>query len=281
MTDTIIIDGLRADTLYGLRVLKGSFSGLVAYPPRKPVKSNDWNERDGVEADLMTPAFDGKKLQMRLFCMGAGSARRFIDFMNTKAGKHTFSFGLTGERSFALRLTGISNLDYWQNGNAEMTLNLSEDAPALPYDITPAYLVGDNGNTEWVTLSGRGLTEYGVHVLKGTLASLLEKSELKEGLLSSSKYADGRLYHGTSTHFKAKDVQVECLLTAETASGFWAKYDTLLHDLIAPGELLLSFPSIGKSYKAYYKECSTVDIDISRRLWWQFRLTFTLTDYRP
>lgn len=278
INSSIIIDDVRADIDFGLRVLKGGLSNLIPYPERKQMRVNNWYERDGVEADLTTPAFDSKEFQMPLFCIGAGNAKRLLDFLATNGGKHAFTFGWIG-RQFNLRILGVSSLEYWVD-NAELHVHFSEDEPSIPdEDFMPTYL--PIAGQEWVSLNGIGMMKYGVQVLKGGHYSLHEKSKIKEGLIVKSLYSDGGECFAKSVRYEAKDVQIECLMKANTIEDFWTRYDTLLHALTRAGELEISFAQLGSTYKGFYKQCQSIYFDLVPEIRWQFRLTFTLTNYRP
>lgn len=278
MNKSIIIDDTRADVSYGLHVIKGGFTNLLAYPSRKKVSSNNWYERDGIDADLLTPAFGHKDFQMQFFTVGSGNADRFTEKLLSSGGNHVFKFGMLN-RTFNLRATGLPMVDIWRNGSANVVVSFSEDNPYLPTDHTPSYL--QTTGEDWIAINGKSLREYGVKVLKGSHEALNSRARIKQGLIVNSNYSNGRKHYGKKIHFEAQDVQINCLITAETIEEFWAKYNTLLHTLIQIGELDISFLDLDKEYKGFYKQCQSVLFNVTPIFWWQFKLKFTLTNYRP
>ena len=74
MKGRLYIDGKDAYSEYGVFVTEGGYNGVVAYPPLKSVKSNDWQEMDGIEVDLSAPKLDTRQFPMdfafsgRLLC---------------------------------------------------------------------------------------------------------------------------------------------------------------------------------------------------------------------
>ena len=63
MEGRLFIDGGDAYLQYGAYVVNGGWNELVAYPPLKPVESNDWQEEDGIEADLSAPVLDTREVR--------------------------------------------------------------------------------------------------------------------------------------------------------------------------------------------------------------------------
>ena len=65
MINRLFIDGNDAYLQYGVYVTSGGFNELVAFPPLKSVDSNDWQEEDGVEADLSAPVLNTREIQVK------------------------------------------------------------------------------------------------------------------------------------------------------------------------------------------------------------------------
>ena len=78
MINRLFIDGNDAYLQYGVYVTSGGFNELVAFPPLKSVDSNDWQEEDGVEADLSAPVLNTREIQVK-FAFG-GLFSRFCAF---------------------------------------------------------------------------------------------------------------------------------------------------------------------------------------------------------
>lgn len=73
ITGRLYIDGDDAYKQYGVYVVKGGWNDLVAFPPLKTVPSNDWQEEDGIEADLSNPVLNTKEVQLKVAFSGTYS----------------------------------------------------------------------------------------------------------------------------------------------------------------------------------------------------------------
>ena len=110
MTDRFYIDGKDAFTEYGVFVQEDGYNELVAFPSLKSVKSNDWQEEDGIEADLSAPVLDTKEFSMKFVFTGDNYRfGGFIELLSDKA-YHTFNFKEIG-RTYRLRMVSHTNLD--------------------------------------------------------------------------------------------------------------------------------------------------------------------------
>ena len=65
MINRLFIDGNDAYLQYGAYGVSGGWNELVAYPPLKSVESNDWQEEDGVEADLSEPVLNTREVSVK------------------------------------------------------------------------------------------------------------------------------------------------------------------------------------------------------------------------
>ena len=60
-TGTLYIDGNDAYRQFGVSVVKGGYDDIIAMPPLKKPQTNDWQEEDGIEADLEEPVLDARE----------------------------------------------------------------------------------------------------------------------------------------------------------------------------------------------------------------------------
>ena len=79
MTGRLYIDGHDAYKQWGVYVVSGGWNELIAYPPLKTVEYNDWQEEDGIEADLSDPKLNTKEVSINIAYGGLFS--RFIEFV--------------------------------------------------------------------------------------------------------------------------------------------------------------------------------------------------------
>ena len=104
MINRLFIDGNDAYLQYGVYVTSGGFNELVAFPPLKSVDSNDWQEEDGVEADLSAPVLNTREIQVKFAFSGLFS--RFCAFIEllSDGAYHEF-YCAHIQRTFTLRMT--------------------------------------------------------------------------------------------------------------------------------------------------------------------------------
>lgn len=88
---------------YGCTLLEGSLDGVLKYPKRKAVKSNNWAEADGIEPDLSEVEFEPKTVKLS-FLMEAGTLESFW----LQYRKLVADLSAPGYRAFDL-ITGMTN----------------------------------------------------------------------------------------------------------------------------------------------------------------------------
>lgn len=279
MIGHLYIDGHDVQIRFGLSLLKGGHNELVAFPPMKAVEANDWQEYDGIEPDLSEPMLDTKSLSVRFGVrrdmQGLGA---FVQYLSDGA-YHDFYFGLM-KRHYKLRLVSHSDLS-WIPKLGFATFKFADDFPNTSSWSEIMQEPGCSATKGEYSLDGRSLTAYGVRILKGTLAAVDKTPEVKQNLLRSIKTVPGVEYDQKRVTYKSKDVQLKCLMRADTVEDFWRKHDALLYDLILPGERRLYVRARDREYSCYYKSCKTVEFIPVGRIWWKFTLTLVFTDYRP
>lgn len=273
MQGRLTIDSADAYTAYGAWVVENGWNGLLSMPPLKAVKTNDWHEYDGVEADLSAPRLDTRTadLHMAIDTAKGGSHSALIAALS-KGAYHTFG-GVYIERSFRLRLVGESSLTD-ERGLCLFTLRLADDFPMKDYSYAePSSDVVDPG--KWA-LDLRPLSSYGIRVLKGTAASLMTAPETKLNLLRDVSIKNGADYDSKIVTFKKRDVRLNCLMTAPTLGELWSNYDALLYDLTRKGERKLSSSTFGTHSCMYASGNVTEFYPDKGKAWLAFTLTLTL-----
>ena len=277
LTGRLYIDGNDVYAQYGVYVVKDGWNEVIAYPPLKAVTSNDWQEMDGVEADLSNPVLNTREVQLKIAYDGLyGRFFTLIELLSDGA-YHTFEAASIG-RTFRLRLASVPNLKEAQNLGT-VTLKLADDFPLRNY----AYRAPQSSIAPYedYTFDGVPFTNYGARVLKGTLAEVIKPAAVKPNLLRNIASLSGAMYDGANVFYKAKDVKVFFLMRADTLEQLWRNYDALLYDLIRPEERSLYVESLGQAFPCYYKSCQVTKFYPSGKIWLQFTLTFTFTrDFR-
>lgn len=274
MTGRLYIDENDAYLNYGVYVVKGGWNELVAMPPLKSYDSNDWQEEDGIEADLSSPVLNSREVQLKVAVSGLNG--RFFSLMEllSDGAYHTFNCASI-QRIYVLRLVSQPNLSTVKTlGTA--TLKLADDFPLLGYAYTaPSSTVSEAND---YTIDGVPITNYGVRLLSGTLDEVLRVPDIKTALLRNIVTLAGALYDiDGAVRYKTKDVKLYCLMRAETLTELWRNYDALLYDLTRPGEHILWVNEIDEEFKFVYKSCQVSEFFPTDKIWLQFTLTVTFT----
>jgi len=273
MTGRLYIDGNDAYSSYGVYVVNGGWNELIAYPPLKSVESNDWQELDGIEADLSSPVLNTREVQLKIAISGLFCRFFALVELLSDGSYHTFESPFI-QRTYRLRLTQQPNMSAAKVlGTA--TLKFADDFPMRGY----TYLAPASGviTCNDYTFDGVNFTDYGVRVLKGTLDEVMKTPAVKPNLLRNIASQTGAQYDGKRVTYKSKDVKIFCLLRAESLSELWRNYDALLYDLIRPDERSLWVNDLEQEFPFHYKRCQVTEFYPEDKIWLQFTLTVTFT----
>lgn len=276
MTDRLFIDGKDAFAEFGVFVSEGGYNELVAFPPLKSIKSIDWQEEDGIDADLSQPVLDSKEFNMKFVL--SGTYYRLGAFIELLSGRayHTFDFKEIG-CTYRLRLVSHTDLDIALHLGF-ITLRFADDFPMAGYTYaTPESTIPTYGDYK---IDERRFTDYGVRVLAGTLAEVEKSPAIKPNLLRNIGTQSGAIYDDERVTFQSKEVKVKCLLRAATLPELWRNYNALLYDLVRPDERRLYVDATGEEYPCYYKSCSVTDFYATAKIWLSFTLTLVFTSFR-
>ena len=271
MSGRLYIDGKDAYMHYGVYVVQGGWNELIAYPPLKPVNSNDWQEEDGIEVDLSTPVLNSREVSLNIAITGLyGRFEALIELLSDGA-YHTFECAHI-QRRYKLRLLSLPNLDTTKAlGTA--TLKFADDFPLLGYKY--AAPISHAIASDDYTFDDIPFSRYGVRVLEGTLDEVRRMPNVKTNLLRNINTISGALYDGKDVTYRSKDVKIYCLLRAATLNELWRNYDALLYDLTRPEERLLK---TGKSkFPFYYKDSQVTEFYPEGKIWLRFVITVVFT----
>lgn len=277
MTGRLYIDGKDAYTVYGVYVVDTGWNELIAMPPLKTVESNDWQEEDGVEVDLSEPVLDTRTVQIR-FALTYAYSRYFALVKALSDGAyHTFDCTHIG-RTYRLRLVGVGSFAA-ADILGEATLKFADDFPLESHrDHLPESTIIPNDRFQ---LDSVPFSDYGIHVLQGSLSEIVKTPEVKPNLTRTFAAQSGAIYDSKRVTFKSKDVKLSCLMRAETLEELWNNYDALLYHLIRPEERLLWVDDLERDFACYYKQCTVNEFYPEDRIWLRFELTLTFTrDFR-
>lgn len=272
-TGSLYVDGFDVYEQFGLYVVAGGWNELVAMPPLKTVKTNDWQEEDGIEVDLSAPVLNTREVSIKFAVAGLFSS--FFDLLDvlSDGAYHTFVCTEIG-RTYRLRLTQQPNLKGLKLlGHA--TLKFADDFPlnGYRYNAPQTTIL----QTEDYLFDDVPFSRYGVRIIKGTYDEITRSAAVKQNMLRNINSQSGAIYDPEQVTFKSKDVKLYCLMRAETLDELWNNYDALLYDLIRPGERLLGVDALKQEFPFYYKSCQVTEFCPTGRIWMQFVLTITFT----
>lgn len=274
MRGRVYMDGVDIFERFGVFVAVGGWNELVAIPPLKSVKYNDWHEEDGIEPDLENVALDSRTATIRFFASGDDAKTRvFFSALKSKP-LHEFDCRSIG-RKFRLRMASNQSV-VWANGVApfDFSIKFTDHFPLLGYVYRePSSDLADD--LAW-TIDGKPLTRYGCRVLRGSVASFAKLPDVKQNLTLSDDRRNGAQYDDSFVSFDKMDAKMECLMTANSLGALWRNFDALAFDLSRPNERRIISSAIGREFRGFYKSCKVSEFFNNGEIWLKFAITFTL-----
>ena len=279
MNERLYIDGMDAYQAWGVYVTAQGWNELLAYPPLKKVTSNSWQEEDGIEADLSDPKLDTREVAVQ-FAYSV-TLEAFLEFVaHLSDGAYHEFYIVSLDRAYTLRLSQTSNMSILKGSAAQgdigkVTLKFHDDFPLDGY----TYRAPQSGlaRCDDYLVDGKPFTDYGVRILKGTLAEVLKPAAVKANLTRNIASKAGATYDWANVTFKEKDVKLACLMRADNLAELWRNYDALLYDLTRPEERILAVDALEQSFPCHYKKASVQQFYPTGKIWLRFDLTVTFT----
>lgn len=266
MTGKTLIDGKDLWTACGAIVTEGGYRRLVQFPSMKAVEYNDWQEEDGIEADLSSPVLDAKNVQIPFAFIG--SAPGLLLSALSDKGYHEWTFNEIG-RAFTLRLVSAGT-PVVAGDMRLLTLTFSDDFPLDMETFVRGDLLSPS-RSDGCLLDGTDLSAYGVRILEGTRAELERSPSVKPTMLRNVSSSPGIIYDGDApVTYMSKKTTLHCLMRSPSLQKFWELHDALLYDLSKAGERTL-VSSDGASYSSYYSSMSVLEF-VPTALWMKFDL---------
>ena len=273
MSGRLYIDGNDAYLKYGAYVTDGGWNELIAYPPLKSVDSNDWQEVDGIEADLSAPVLNTREVQLKMAVTGfSGHFSELLELLSDGA-YHTFGGTHIG-RTYRLRLVSQPDLSVVSTLGT-VTLKFADDFPLSDYTYQAPESAVESCDD--YSFDGVKFTDYGVRILKGSLGEVMKAPDVKKNLLRNIGTQPGAIYDGDNVTYADKDVNLYCLMRASTLTELWRNYDALLYDLIRPGERSLNVKALSRDFPFCYKSGKVTAFYPDGKIWLEFTLTLTFT----
>lgn len=279
MTSTLYIDGIDAYSRFGVFPTDGALRSVVGLPSSKTPDYNDWQEEDGIEADLT----DGLFLEARdisLSLANTGFSNKYMGLLELLGDRqqHAFEFRDIG-RSYVWRWTDAPSAFAHLRDLATFTLRFKEDDPTkyLPQSGIEVYKYPRY--CDEYEIDGIPASDLGFLILEGSRTDVFKHSAIKTPLTHSSTRANGITTDiEADVRFKTRELKIKCFMHCPLEH-LWVNYDQLLYRLTRPEARRIEASFIGENFDCYYKSC-TVDEFLPRDTlaWLKFTLTFVAVD---
>lgn len=296
---TVTINGTNIWTAYQTFVSRGGYNDLLQWPSLKQIQGNDWQELDGFEPDLSDIHLDTREFDIKFVCKGGVEDMRSFYLFLLSEPKMSYAFSSIG-RTLTLRVIGMPSLNHALAFN-EISVRFAADSPLEGYTYQAPYsTIPEN---DYYTIDGTPLSDYGVRVLKGTVAGVSRGADVKPLLVRNISTQDGATYDENPTLYadggwtqeesdaevtvRARDITLKCHIREATLAAAWRNYDALLYDLVKidanaedstlAGARTIAISPLNATFKCYYKSQTVTDFSTDGTdAWIKFDLTLTL-----
>lgn len=279
MKGRLYIDGTDAFDEYGVFVEQYGYKDIIQLPPFKNIDSTEWPEHDGEEYDLSAPVLDTKTFAISFCITDITSASDLFELLSDKS-YHTFNFSEIG-KTYKLRLVSNGSLSSRVH-LGKLSLSFADDFPEPDQD-TPYATGAEDVHQSGYELDGIDFSRFGVYVLDGSDDSILKAPNVRQNLTIDIKSVAGVSYDGENVFYEAKDVTLKLLIRAANVTVFWKRWNAFFTELLKPEERSLYLDKTVEEFDCFYKKNTVSKFDIMRngRVWCEFSVVLTFTNYRP
>ena len=260
----------------GVVLAPDSYKSLLQWSVLKSIQTNDWQEHDYVEPDLINPCLDKRNVTLNFHANGLEGYERFIDRLMSKA---VFAWNFA-DLGVVLNLRVQSNnlkstTAKWQS----FSVVFVDDAPYAPQRAVTSNLRLGN---DVLSLDAYSLGFFGITVLDGTLDSLRQIGKVKERLTISAGNTDGQQYDTEGDVVTASnDITIKCLIRAADMPTCVSNYYALLNYIRRAGLRRIVITKDYRAFDVYYKSetCENVIMKLgSGNAGIVFNVTFSVVD---
>lgn len=279
MKGKLYIDGRDAFEEYGISVAQYAYRQVIQMPEFKQLDVTDWPDENGVETDLSAPELNSRTLQIEFNINNIRYAEDLFETLSN-GSYHEFRFEEI-KKTLTLRMTTNNSFSSLIR-LGKITLTFVDDFPQIPTGNHYPF-----GKTEvWqggYEVDGVAFSQFGTWVLEGTDDNIRRAADAKGNLLVNTSNTDGAMYDGSTFKFKSKDVTLNLLIQARDIDEFWRRYNALFATLMRPENRVFFYSALDTEYDCHYKNSNVSRFDILRngKVWCEFSVTLTFTDYLP
>lgn len=289
-TGRFYIDGKDAYAAYGVFVANNGYTGLISFPPYKELDKNDFEEENGIDVDLTSPAFSVREFAITFYSKDYWKTVDFIALISD-GSYHEYNFAEAGCRLRLRLLSSPQKKIFKVMENFSMTF--ADDFPMKDY----SHLAPEPGGIPKQTsyeIDGVPLSDYGVYLLDGSDGEIIKMPAVKKNLLIDLPGQSGAIYDGENVVFQKKDVALKCWMRSKNVSTMWQNLNALVYDLTKLTEKMdeegYKFDDAGRTFYSetleeefpcYYNGLSATKFQLlsGGRAWLEFTLTLTFTSF--
>ena len=267
-------------------ILRGGSNDFLSFPERREPAQNNWAEHDGLDVDFSDLSFNPKKVSVQLYISAATEAvfnqqLNAFESLNNQIGYRQI-FVKEFNRTFSLRFLGFG--EYTHKGglaksgkkSGRLTVEYMMDDPVQMF-TAPQPPEGGVSPLTHVQLNGVDLSQFGI-IVKEVYSTVLRPASPKSTLERSFNHISGTWADvGIIRKKEAKQVTIDCVMSAGTLSEFYNNYNALFGVMNSTAPIELSTPETDRM--CYYKAMSnfTKLSTFSKKVRVSFQLIFQTT----
>lgn len=256
ISEFVTVDNISLSDL-GVVLGKDSFKSLLQWSALKSVKTNDWAEYDGIEADLSNPTLDKRNVTLNFHAQGIDGYERFLQYLT----RHSESYWTFYDLGVALALRVDANsLQHVSKKWQSFSVTFVDDLPYHPVRaVTDSTALGGGG----FIIDDYPFDFFGVHILDGTLEKLRQVGKVKERLTVAENSRDGAVYDtGGAVMTASNEISIKCLIRAVNMETCVNNYYALLNYIKRPNLRRIVVKSTLEILDCYYKSATCENVHL-------------------
>lgn len=266
-------------TQYGVFVWEDGFNEMISLPTRHAITVNDWHEEEGIELPPTLPSWQPKECTVVFgYCQGFERAMQFINLCRERK-EILLDFRALQFREGFMSFTYKGHDVVWVGENiGRFVVRFAQHDPTTDKHINPNQTPNPYYTTESAyRLNGGDTTRWGMHILQGSLLSLIGKSEAKPYPMTQ----EGKpIEFGYNNYYRplqrrSHEAQINALMRAHNLTELWGYWGNLTW-LLQQQEVLLSGGELTHGIPFVYKSSTVTRFVPSGAPWLEFTLQVLL-----
>lgn len=283
MLNRFFVDEKDAFDKWKISVMDGGYNQFVCLPPMKDVETNDWNEIDGIEADLSSPTAGGRTFTMSFICTGTYiDVHKFIEYLRingidadgSNSGiYHILKSNDIGGLCVTARFINVGNVSF---GNMHppfiFPVTFADDSGFIYDSSIPSPDTDSNGTP---SIDEIPFLSFKIKLLDGTINNIYSGISVKEGLSVNIPDTNGVIYDINAYHkLKSGNISLKCHMKdgMKSVNSLLQSYKSFENLLFKPSVRTIKLSS-DIAFECYYVGCSVTNF-FPADAWLDFDLTF-------